>query len=271
METSNHSNKPVFVVSTGRSGSQMIARVLAEHPSVCSFHELQPHLNLEAYVKRTTSRHRKWIENRIIHKRSDVIKQVTSNGLVYLESSFYHSLLIPELYKLYNARFIHLYRDGRYFVRSAIAKGWYEKEPLKYRLKTWIRRHFRIDTGHQMVDNRLNPPSDLKTRFEKLSWLWSELNKVILYNLSSISEDLVFSFPLENLNKKTVTDLLEFMGVPADPELIDKMMARADQKPNKSKKFTSPSVADWNDWEKKRFNEIAGDMMRRLGYETSKE
>lgn len=42
---------PVFIVSTGRSGSTMIARALALHPSLCVFHEPHPHLRTEAFVK----------------------------------------------------------------------------------------------------------------------------------------------------------------------------------------------------------------------------
>ncbi len=244
----------------------MIARVLAMHPSICTFHELHPHLSFEAFVKWRTPRHKKWVENRIRHKRSNIIKQIMANNMIYVESSHYTSLLIEELYNLYNAKFVHLYRDGRYFVRSALEKGWHKQEPLKYRIKTLVRRRWLIDTGRERVDQRLAPPRKLKTRFEKLAWLWSETNEHILRYLSSIPDESKFSIRVEDFNKDMLIDLQNFIGVSSGPETINEMLAIANRKPNKSKDFASPLSEDWSGWQKQRFNEIAGEMMHKLGY-----
>ena len=48
----NNEPKPtIFVLSTGRSGSMMLAKVLGLHSEICSFHEPLPQLNTEAYAK----------------------------------------------------------------------------------------------------------------------------------------------------------------------------------------------------------------------------
>ena len=47
----NEPKPPTFVVSAGRSGSMMLAKVLGLHPEICFFHEPLPQLNTEAYAK----------------------------------------------------------------------------------------------------------------------------------------------------------------------------------------------------------------------------
>jgi len=44
------------------------------------------------------------------------------------------------------------------------------------------------------------------------------------------------------------------------------MIEIASKRPNKTKAFTSPAYEGWSEWEKRRFDEIAGEMMRGLGY-----
>ncbi len=271
MKTKANLKRPVFVVSTGRAGSNMITCVMAENPLVCSFHELKPHLKTEAFKKWTAQSSSKRIENRINNKRSDIIRQVESNGLIYFESSYYLSFFILELYKLYNAKFIHIYRDGRYFVRSALSKGWYKEEPLKYRVKDWIRRQFLVNIGHQMKDKELKPPKRLKTRFEKTSWLWAETNNTILNSLSKIPAKNKISLPLEEFNKEQLIRLHDFIGIPTDPVIINKMINIAVQKPNRSKTHTSKPVLEWSDAQNDRFDEIASGMMFKLGYYSPKE
>ncbi len=188
------------------------------------------------------------------------------NRLVYVESSNYASHLIDELYRIFDAKFVHLYRDGRDFVRSGLERNWYLPLPLRSRIKTWIRRRYLIDIGKSAVDYQLLPPIELKTRFEKIAWLWSEINKVILNSFSSIPMDRKFSLRLENFNIESLTELHNFIGINIHQELLNKMLEIANSKPNKSKKNTIPHHSNWSDYEKQRFNAIAGDMMRTLGY-----
>lgn len=260
------SRQPVFIVSTGRSGSTMISQVLAVHPSLCAFHEPHPHLRTEAFAKWADPSSYKAIERRIRRKRDDLISQIRLNRLIYVESSNYTSHLIEELHDIYQAKFVHLYRDGRNFVRSGLERDWYNQQPLQHLIKTWLRRRYLVDIGKTATDNLLNPPGNLRTRLEKIAWLWTETNRKILDSFSSLPDSSKFSFKLEKLCKDKIIDLLNFIGVDFQAELIDEMLEIASARPNKTKKPTIPSYIEWSEQEKNRFNNIAKDMMQTLGY-----
>jgi len=127
------SKNPVFIVSTGRAGSTMIARLLAMHPDVCALHEPHPHLRTEAFVK------------------------------------------------------------------------------------------------------------------------WS-------------APERKFSLSLEGVDKQSLTALHDFIGIRVYPELLEEMLEVVYQRPNRTKTYTFPPHTEWSGWEKQRFEEIAGNMMRTLGY-----
>ena len=73
------SSRPVFFVSTGRSGSRMIAQALGQHPMICGFHEPLPLLNTLAYVKWRGAKDRDTILAKLHLKRNDLIQQVMIN------------------------------------------------------------------------------------------------------------------------------------------------------------------------------------------------
>ena len=162
----NH--KPCFILSTGRCGSQMLARVLALHPHILSLHEPQPYLRPENYLawegEANPLKVAKWVEL----KRDWLIKEADNNGFMYVESSHFLSFLIPHLDTLYKPRFIHLVRDGRDFVRSGMSRKWYTDHDGPSALPNTMAE------GH-----RLDPPPEADTRFKKISWLWAETNRKI--------------------------------------------------------------------------------------------
>jgi hypothetical protein len=151
--------RPCFIVSTGRCGSKMLARVLALHPQIGAFHEPKPWLNTEAYLRWSGRRNSHYAHARLQLKRDDLIRQVEANDLQYVESSHFLSQLIPELRARYNARFIHLYRDGRDFVRSGLERPWYQRRGRLEWLRTFLRRAPGLDIGNSFIDHRLDPPS----------------------------------------------------------------------------------------------------------------
>ncbi len=266
MGTSEQSKKPVFVVSTGRAGSTMLARVLAIHPGIFALHEPHPHLRTEAFAKWSRPERKRLIERKIHRKRKDIIQQVLINRLVYVESSNYASNLIEELYELFDARFIHLYRNGRDFVRSGLQRDWYRKESVASHIKSWIRRKYLVNIGKTALDNLLSHPDTLKTRLEKISWLWVEINKTILRNFSALPDDRKFSLALESIDSNRLIELHKFIDVDIDAGILDEMLTIAGSKPNKTRKFSIPEHTGWSDRQKERFNEIAGEMMHKLGY-----
>ena len=267
------SGSPVFIVSTGRAGSNMIARVLAAHPALFSIHEPLPDLNTEAYSKWAGRHGRAKILAHIGHKRGALIEQVEHNGLLYVEASHFCAHLIPELAETYHARFIHLYRDGRDFVRSGLERPrWYAEEgrsrlavALEF-VKRQARRQFLIDVGSTWDDHKLAPPISMRSRAEKIAWLWVEINRVILESLAALPREQSMSLALEQLQRDSLIRVLDFIGVEADAPVLERMVRIAETKPNRTRVRRVPPVEEWSGHERTRFSEIAGAMMRKLGY-----
>jgi len=266
MDIAESRKRPVFIVSTGRAGSQMMALVLAKHPKLCAFHEPYPHMNTEALKIWLNYRNLKRIERKIITKRNSLINQVLHNGFIYIESSHYCSHLIKELHSLFNARFLYIYRDGRDFVRSGMERLWYKNRGYLEQFKTFIRRRFLIDIGDTFIDFCLIPPNNFISRLEKITWLWVEKNKTIMRYLALLPKDDKFFLRLEDFNQESLVDLHEFLCIDINDNVLKEMLEMGSKNPNRTKTFTFPIYNDWHEWEKRQFKEIAGDVMNTLGY-----
>jgi hypothetical protein len=171
------------------------------------------------------------------------------------------------LYDLFDARFVHLYRNGMDFVVSGLQRGWYLDNTLKTRIKNWLRRRFFLEVGKTALDNLLDPPGHLSSRLEKIAWLWMEVNKNILDKLKRLPGENKFSLSLESLNRDRIEELLDFIGVEKERELIDDMLSVAMSRPNRMKIMKISEQDIWTEENLKRFYSIAGDMLKRLGYE----
>jgi len=171
---------PVFVVSTGRVGSTMLAQALAIHPDLLTFHEPQPHLNVEAFRAWEDSISTDRLHERIEEKRSSFVEQAGWNRCTYVESSHYGAHLVQELHELYGARFVHLHRDGRAFVRSGLERDWWYPESYgdvfhrstlggmwEHEVLRRLRRRGLLDVGFSWNDHRLNPPDGMKAGSKK--------------------------------------------------------------------------------------------------------
>ncbi|MDP2157750.1 MAG: hypothetical protein Q8K68_08595 [Nitrospirota bacterium] len=257
---------PVFIVSTGRAGCTMLGIVLSVHPSLCVFNNINPSLRTEAFIRWEYPKRSKEIEKRVRDKREKLVSQVKRNRLVYVESSTAAPMLIDELDSLFHAKFVHLYRDGRTFLRSGMEREWYKSEQFSHSIKTILRRRFFVETGRSTTDTLLTPPPGLATRFEKIAWRWMEINRVILESLAALPPERTFSFRLEDAGRKSFGDLLDFLGVGRDEVVLQEMLKLAESRPNRTKRFTNPSPQEWPEWEKRRFDKIAGGIMTKLGY-----
>lgn len=260
------STPPVFVVSTGRAGSQMLARALAKVPGVLALHEPKPHLITEGYLRWKRGISSEEAARCIRSKRSDLIDQVAQSGLTYIESSHYCSHLIPELARLFDARFVFLHRDPRGFTRSGLARpGWYSAKGPAERFKSLIRQRLKVgaEVGYYWHDHRLDPPAHLSTRMEKIAWLWTEMNRVIVRDLEAVAPDRKLEFRLDAVGPESFGALLAFVGGDGrDASTLDAMLAVAERKPNK-RKHQPASVEDWDE---EAFRSITEAMAGKLGY-----
>lgn len=244
----------------------MLSRVLALHPKLGAFHEPTPLLNTEAYLRWSGKRDGHWIARRLATKRDRFIREVQANGLLYVESSHFLSHLIPDLLERYDARFVHLHRDGRQFVRSGLDRPWYGPRSFKALLEDRVRRSTGLNIGNSYRDHRLSPPSGLKTRFEAISWLWTEINAQILRHLDGVPDERRFAARLEDIGPALLCRLLKFLRQDSDPAILERMCSLAAERPNRTREHSTPPQDAWDANSRQRFSQIAGDMMSKLGY-----
>lgn len=247
----------------------MLARILALHPEICAVHEPRPHLLVEAYASWEGRHAQERIRTRIRDKREDLICQVQTNNLIYVESSHYASHIIADLHSLFNARFVHLHRDGRDFVRSGLQRDWYSHAGFRERTTAWMRRRLLFDLGNSWTDHQLRPPHYFKSRFERIAWLWSTINETILRAKSVLPDDTFFTLPVERLEADTLARLLDFVGVSRSGDLSRRMLDLARSRPNRSDRLDAPPSEYWGELQQRQFYDIAGATMTRLGYWTS--
>jgi len=259
--------KPCLVVSTGRSGSMMISRLLSIHPATLSFHEPKPYLSTENFRSWKGNISEEKLKHAIHLKRDRLLETAQNNGLMYIESSHFLVHLILPLYDIYQPRIVYIYRDGRDFVRSGLIRSWYQGKAPRYHLARILRRLTLLPIGDPIEDHQLIPPRHARTRFEKAAWLWNEVNDSVQKQLQGIPQADVLWLKLEEINIEQIQILIDFLGIQKKTKLIEEMMKVVEMRVNRTKRpYSIAAKEEWTEQQETTFLRFARDQMRRLGY-----
>ncbi len=204
--------KPVFILSTGRSGSTTLARVLSLVDGCVCLHEPAPELILESAGYRYGTVSAEKIKNILIQTRTPQI-----NGSLYCESNQTLSLLIPVLADSFpDAGYIWLIRNGRDFVASAMQKQWYtghsenhdRYEDCSKIEKQWIDGRIEGDRCNNMEADAWGSMD----RFERCCWYWSYINETINKELHIYAPEKSITLYLETMHKQ-LRKTVRWMGL----------------------------------------------------------
>lgn len=177
------STRQFFIVSTGRSGTTTLARLLSQAPNCTCLHEPKPR-----FVREAPLYHYGKLDGSHIAMQLRETRPVVQSEL-YGESSHKLSLLIPVLHDIFpDARFVWLIRDGRDVVSSSVARGLYypvEKKMAEHpnrpdHMFDWTRFRLSGSEAGEISSDRWNQMS----RFEKNCWRWSYINRTIAESIS---------------------------------------------------------------------------------------
>lgn len=235
-----------FVVTTGRSGSMTIARVLNQHPLVHCVHEPRPIL-----IKLATEYcHHEITEDelRAYLFRPQVIFPHRVGLKLYGESDHKLSYLIPLLTEIgTSTRFIWLVRNGKDVVSSIMGRNWYCEDEQRNPQNIWEKYRLRGDLSGDVA------PGDwaAMSRFDKCCWYWSYTNRVIYQSLSQIDPNNWMMVRLEELEKQ-LGKLQEFLELPYYPLQLEVT--------NKSA-VPLHSAKDWSSEQKDAFQRQCGPEM----------
>jgi len=253
----NWKNKsPVFVVSTGRTGTKFIANFFNQFDDIFSKHEPDPDL-LKLGNNYATNRVSATKAVKIFSStRKIILNQLFKlNYDRYLESNNRLYSLIPIIKQsIPNSKFIHIVRDGRDVVRSGMSRNYYESNDPFPRIKA-------TDFPQDPWYSKWNKMS----RFEKVCWWWQKKDNFIR---KSVQNDYSITLKFENIfNGKEdypgMKKLAEFIGVSLKNIPLENRM---NNKCNSTKQYSIPHWKNWTDEHTRSFLTIAGDQMQKYNY-----
>jgi len=161
----------LWVLSTGRCGTQTLDGILSACPGMISFHEPMPRLH--SYQSMALHDPKPDLLRELVHaSRIDITSFAHRMGKVYAECQHrwtYYAPFVKEVFL--KAKFIWLMRDMDEFVRSAIQWHWYDLEQDKY------------------ITNRVLPADDCEDQGKLLAWYWCRTNEFIRDFVNTLPAD----------------------------------------------------------------------------------
>lgn len=243
---------PIFVVTTGRSGSTTISAALSLMDRCECFHEPKPALIREASLYRYGEMKKENLKTMIGKSRPK-----SKSGKIYCESNQKLSLIIPVLKEVFSgARFLWLIRNGLDFVASAEQKRWYARESedgVPYEqcssiVQDWIDGRIEGDRCGEVSPEHWNEMS----HFERCCWYWDYVNTVIRNDLKRYASGNYARLRLEDIN----IDLSRVLSEIGLNHLVAPAPARHNTAVNQPYHWT-----DWNQKEKNIFEKWCGETM----------
>jgi len=152
----------------------------------------------------------------------------------YAEVNSFLRYCVPAMQDEFEVPVAAIVRDGRLVVRSMLERGIYQSDNYP----------------------TIQAPVDLLTPFEKCCWYWGDTYKLLLWQG-------VRTYNLERLNGNFADfqEMCNFLDVKVE---FSEWQKRAGKPVNVD---VGDAPLEWCDWQHDKFDEIAGDVQRRLGYE----
>jgi len=202
-------SEPVFVLSTGRCGTELLTKLFDATSGVACNHNEAPELihssvlawrkgqeDFDAYVEAVRA------------GRFELMAEAKLRGRRYIETNCRITFFAPHVLALFpKARFIHLVRHPASFVRSTVRRGAYEG--------TYA------DLGRiSPVDGEAAELWSEWSSIQRCAWLWAETNAFIEDFRSVVDSERFLRVSAEDLFKSPATfnRILEHCGLAAQSE-----------------------------------------------------
>ncbi len=249
---------PVWVLSTGRTGTHTLTELFRLSPKADAFHEPSPELFGFSYDYHMQRISRGEALRTLMYLRDEIVFRSYRDGFVYIETNNRVTYLADLLLELYpGSRFLYLYRNPYDFIRSGMR-----------------RRYFR---GHMRDSTRIVPaPSDPYfgewdhfSHIEKVAWYWAAVNSHCIrfteqlpdrQNMSLASEELFEAPP------PLVNQLFDFIGSAGYHPPASEVRRVMGTKHNAQKKGSFSRPKDWSDKQIAQVDRIVGPVAQKLSY-----
>jgi hypothetical protein len=234
---------PVFIISTGRSGSKFIHSFLDQSDEIVSFHEAFPTLQYFSNFAFHNQDKNNLLEAMFMSARFELILDSYNRNKVFVESNQCLSFFFPIIARIFKkSKFIHLIRHPGDFVRSAIMKGWHLNDSI------W--ESGRVRMNHTAEWNKLN-------HIEKLAWVWKTTNEFIHNYFRNLSCERCLTIRFEDMvsRPEILNNIYSFVGCSKaiKAETISEFLSRKinehkiglNEPPNMKKLAFYPKYQEW--------------------------
>lgn len=269
-------SQPFFVVSSGRSGTAMMVKALSLAPDIQIKHEYAVLTVQPLAVRRHAGIVNAAQAKKILATTHGAAARLAPTRL-WGDSSNKLSWLIPELSSLFpEAKFIHLVRDGRkvassYFHKlaaecyddaSTAALARYLADPKHAAAPPVEKKYW---WPQPVCDDPCTASFPRFDQFQRISWHWAEVNRVIQRDLARLPDERKLLVRLEDLRSSPseVAGIFRFLGVP----YLDEFFAVFARPHNVNRPIDTPLTPK----QLAQFGRIADSMMERLGYNDQPE
>ncbi len=246
------SRRHAFVLSTGRTGTQFLATHFAQKPNTVAVHEPRPswRLRLLSGARLEGMATDEELAGHLRALRQSVLNDASSD--IYVESNpflYGFAAAIPEVFG--NAVVVHIVRDPRHYVRSAIDHGNAHgiKHAFNHHVPFWTARADRSDETANV------------TPLERLAIYWRDINTLIS-STADPQHYLVVRFEDLFGSLGPINEIEQALGAKLTTEMAA-LGTRMNQSPTRKQ--------DWEDWELEEvrtLDRICGPMMSDFGYGT---
>jgi len=255
----DNSHPCVFVLSTGRVGTQTLAALYDLPKNVISYHEPQPKiygLSKLSYSQQNSTLAQKILQEAFWTARYVLLYYSLDRHKGYIETSPQVTFLAPVIYQaIPTAKFIHVVRDPRLVVHSGMRRKWYG--------------------GHHMDGSRITPMPDMEhhnlwqrfSPFQKNLWLWNETNRWIscfLTKVPSHSQLLIHAEDIFDASSNMHEQLFAFINAPFPPRRkIDRILGK---RLNAQRIGDFPQPEQWDSRSIELLENMCGETANQLGY-----
>ncbi len=253
---------PIFVVSTGRTGTRFIASLLDQFCPGVEAHHTTPwstlinvlgNMHLARLLSETALlrvwRHLKGRDFAVSEHRAFV----DSNNHLYVFAAYAHQLYA-------HAKVVHVIRDPRTYVRSHL--NWARERPKSFMANYLL--PFWQPNGYLLGEFALGQWLRLDS-FERFCWIWDFKNRYLARLCNADLPYLLIRFEdlvEEPTRQQTLETLGEFIGAP--------LVSRPADLPSLPRNNTStrrfPHWRHWSEKQCKQLHQICGEQMSLYGY-----
>ena len=249
----------VFVLSTGRVGTQTLASLFGKARNLTACHEPEPLLydfSRRAYEADQMGGGMEPFTEAFMAARRKHLEHALRCGRGYLETSPQTTFLAPAIIgAVPEVRFLHVVRNPQEVIRSGMRRRWYDghtSDPFRITPRPGTPC---ADRWHSM------------TPFEKNAWLWNETNQWILKFTATLPETqhlMIHAERIFSADESCIEQLFSFLGAFPPPRSVVEATLRRRLNAQRSGSF--PTADEWSVPQCDTAREVCGETAHALGY-----